>query len=231
MVYRFDSDHPGELLRSYYEKAAALVNLGIYDIVPMGSSWKDVCDYYENTQQKARSGESTKKLVGAVTAEVFRQKIVQVLKDYPEYVISENNVYVEGCHLEFDFLILQRGAEKLMGLPVYRNEDAVAVLECKANGLYTLYKQGADFSDFIFFAASFILPGVGRAKQRDSHRLYDNERKPSEYGSGFLRLYRKHPSVPARYFWSIWVRSGGLCGLFLRSLSLHLQKAGSLHVR
>lgn len=65
--------------------------------------------------------------------------------------MSENNVYVKGCNVEFDFLILKKTAKKSrcklvknqgvsIEIPIYNATDVIAVLESKTYGLYTLYK-------------------------------------------------------------------------------------------
>ena len=79
-----------------------------------------------------------------ITAEYFRSKIEECLQQYPDYKVSENNVYVKGCHIEFDFLILKSDALKQGGVPVYKADDVVAVLECKSNGIYHEYYRGKD---------------------------------------------------------------------------------------
>ncbi len=94
------------------------------------------------------------KATGAAVAEVFRQNIEYVIEKNGLahlYKVSENNVYIAGCHIEFDFLILKKearkhsidlqadGARKIY-FPIYALEDVVAVLESKTYGLYTLYQ-------------------------------------------------------------------------------------------
>ena len=96
------------------------------------------------------------KATGAIVAEVFRKNIEYVLqKNHLEndYKVSENNVYIAGCHIEFDFLILKKSAKRIEAfplkdydsnikfeLPIYNAEDVVAVLESKTYGIYSLYK-------------------------------------------------------------------------------------------
>lgn len=85
------------------------------------------------------------KITGAIVAEVFKEKIEEVFKEKgldTKYKISENNVYVAGCRVEFDFLILKKDAEKIEHLPIYPLDKVVAVLESKTYGVYTSYELG-----------------------------------------------------------------------------------------
>ena len=105
------------------------------------------CLVYKKEQNEA-------KIIGAITAEVFRKNIEYVLKKNmlsDMYKVSDNNVYVKDCYIEFDFLILNKGAKKIlnhhvydsgitMELPMYDIDDVIAVLESKTYGIYSLYK-------------------------------------------------------------------------------------------
>lgn len=102
----------------------------------------------ENVQRKKTGS----KIIGAMVAEIFRKRIDFILCKNNlsnRYKISENNVYVKGCHIEFDFLLLKKDAKKLIvsdddnieyELPIYDPKDVVAVLESKTYGIYSLYK-------------------------------------------------------------------------------------------
>ena len=108
-------------------------------------------DIVEDDVSDNRDMKKGKKVTGAIIAELFRKNIEIVLKQKYEgrYKVSENNVYVKGCHIEFDFLILRQDAKKEVitqndisyELPVYDSEDVVAVLESKTYGIYTLYDR------------------------------------------------------------------------------------------
>lgn len=57
-------------------------------------------------------------------------------------------MYIKGCYIEFDFLILKDTATRVDGLPVYEKEDVIAVLECKTNGVYTLFNDPYELAHF-----------------------------------------------------------------------------------
>ncbi len=92
-----------------------------------------------------------KKNRGACVAELFRKNIEIVLENKyrGKYKISENNVYVKGSHIEFDFLVLKGNAKREVitqkdisyEIPVYELEDVIAVIESKTYGIYSLYNR------------------------------------------------------------------------------------------
>ncbi len=51
--------------------------------------------------------------------------------------VSQGNRYIAGSKFEYDLLLVRPDAEAYLGL-VYRPEDVVAVIECKAGGLFDL---------------------------------------------------------------------------------------------
>lgn len=131
-------------LYEYYQRIASLVKLNVLSLnFEQTPSTPELVDTYFETRdnQKSSSTNSYKKMIGSITAEYFRYQIAKILEQHPEYKISDNNVYVEDCHIEFDFLILKADAVKQEGMPVYRVNDVVAVLECKSNGVYTEYHR------------------------------------------------------------------------------------------
>lgn len=106
--------------------------------------------------------------IGAIIAELFRKNIEVVLKrKYSNsYKISENNVYVKGCHIEFDFLILKGDAKKetithneiTFEIPVYNLKDVIAVIESKTYGIYSLYdrnKRNFEKNDLFKFVNAY----------------------------------------------------------------------------
>lgn len=112
---------------------------------------KELNMYTNETSEKSKKNA---KIIGSMVAELFKERISYILHKNNLgniYKISENNVYVEGCHIEFDFLILKKSAKKLTihdksnneivyELPIYNPSDVIAVLESKTYGIYTLYK-------------------------------------------------------------------------------------------
>lgn len=148
MTAVFPARQPSRFLAGYYDKLAQLFRLGVVDLNlglpdPALATGRHIDEYYNDPALREERGVRASKLSGAVAAEYFRQEIQRVLERHPEYgcKVSENNVYIQGSHIEFDLLILRENARKLCGAPVYRREDVVAVLECKANGVYTEYND------------------------------------------------------------------------------------------
>ena len=81
--------------------------------------------------------DSYKKLNGAIAAEIIKHNIKTILESHNlPYKITENNVYIEGCFTEWDLIIVKKNAINLDGLPIYRLDDVVVVVECKAFGLF-----------------------------------------------------------------------------------------------
>lgn len=78
------------------------------------------------------------KISGAVSSTVIIKYIQDVLdKNKLEYKISEPNVYILGCHVEIDALILKKDAESIMGTGIYYPDDVVSILEFKCSGIYS----------------------------------------------------------------------------------------------
>lgn len=79
---------------------------------------------------------NAKKLRGAIAAELLKQLITDYLKKNSKaYIVSNVNSYIVGSKFEYDLLIVKESAESFMGI-VYRPEDVIAIIECKAGGLY-----------------------------------------------------------------------------------------------
>ena len=149
-TFEADLEHVSQFAERYYQKLVLLVQLGVFDFevsaLSKGQITADMLNRYYNypdTFEKQRSGKVYGKLSGVVAAEHFRQEIETVLhKHSAPYKVSQNNAYIQGCHIEFDFLLLKQDAEPILNVPVYRACDVVAILECKTNGVYE-YKESS----------------------------------------------------------------------------------------
>lgn len=112
-------------------------------------------EFLTNQKQETKKG-AQNKVTGAIVAEIFKKNIEATLEklNINDLKVSENNVYIEGYGIEFDFLILKKDAKKKvlsisgseenqlqLHLPIYRIEDVIAILESKTFGVYTLYKR------------------------------------------------------------------------------------------
>ena len=76
-----------------------------------------------------------KKLRGAVAAELLKQLLNEYFcKNKKPYKVSNVNSYIAGSKFEYDLLIVKECAEPFMGI-VYRPEEVLAIIECKAGGL------------------------------------------------------------------------------------------------
>lgn len=85
------------------------------------------------------------KLNGAIAALTFKRAIEDVLAEAGlsgKYKVSGNNVYISGLDTEFDLLLLKAEACEICGLPLYDPADVVAVLECKASGIFSIAADG-----------------------------------------------------------------------------------------
>lgn len=77
-----------------------------------------------------------KKLRGAVTVELLRRELDRYLSEHKKPICtSRANVYIAGSKFEYDLLLVKKDAVACMDL-VYRPNDVVAVIECKAGGLF-----------------------------------------------------------------------------------------------
>ena len=146
-----------------------------------------LCDSVGDTQKKL----SSSKLIGVIVAEVFKEQFTMVLEKYgfdKQYKISENNVYIVGCPIEFDFLVLKKSAEKIENLPVYSLSDVIAVLESKTYGVYNLYKRGSDdlekFDLYRFVKSYFTLDGPQNNIRLGYMCL--SEQRPNNGNSNFI---------------------------------------------
>lgn len=84
---------------------------------------------------------SAKKLRGAIAAELLKQLISEYFnKNRKPYKVSSVNSYIAGSKFEYDLLIVKESAEPFLGI-VYRPEDVIAIIECKAGGLFNVEKD------------------------------------------------------------------------------------------
>ena len=147
-----EAKEPCALLNNYYQSLADYINLlqnepqseliGVEDIskyYEYPDDFKKMSDSYPWITNLAGKGKG--KLFGAICAAAFQDAIKQILP--AGYNITDNNVYIQGCFTEFDFLIVKSSAKKLKGLPIYAIDDVVAILESKANGVYTRYYKSS----------------------------------------------------------------------------------------
>lgn len=82
--------------------------------------------------------EKSKKLHGAITTEVVRQKLFQWLEQHHvDASVSSQNVYIAGSPYEYDLLIVRTNAEAFLNV-LYQPKDVLAVIECKSSGLFNV---------------------------------------------------------------------------------------------
>lgn len=92
----------------------------------------------EMMEQHQGSMENAKKLKGAVASELLRREIARYLSDNKEpFKPSAVNSYIAGSTHEYDLLLVKESAEPYLGL-IYQPEDVIAVIECKAGGIYKI---------------------------------------------------------------------------------------------
>lgn len=82
------------------------------------------------------SSEDAKKLRGALAAELIKTEIESYFKNQNKnFKVSTVNSYIAGSKYEYDLLIVKKEIEPYMGI-LYKPEDVVAIIECKASGLF-----------------------------------------------------------------------------------------------
>lgn len=87
------------------------------------------------------SSDDVKKLRGAITAELLREEISNYLNLYDMNVaVSTVNSYIAGSKYEYDLLLVKKSAIPYMGI-LYLPEDVIAIVECKAGGLFDVDKD------------------------------------------------------------------------------------------
>lgn len=84
---------------------------------------------------------NAKKLRGAIAAELLKQLITEYFNNNSKsFKISNVNSYIVGSKFEYDLLIVKESAEPFIGI-AYRPEDVIAIIECKAGGLFKVEKD------------------------------------------------------------------------------------------
>ena len=109
--------------------------------------YEEISKVIEDEDDNGRKRKGNKKIIGAITAGVFKNKFNEVLENQRlnnEIYVSENNVFIKGCDVEFDFLVLKKNAKKIRELPLYHVDDVVAILESKTYGVYSTYQPDGD---------------------------------------------------------------------------------------
>lgn len=103
---------------------------------------QEVQELTEQYQPKGNNdNQNPKKLRGALAVQLLRQEITNYLCDAGKpFKVSEMNAYIAGSKYEYDLLVVKKDAQPYMGL-LYRPEDVVSVVECKAGGLFDLEKE------------------------------------------------------------------------------------------
>lgn len=151
-AFEADLCRPSQFVERYYNKLVQLAKLGVFDFGVSALSPEQItsetlnCYYnYPDEFERHQCDRTHSKLSGVIAAEHFRQEMEKVLhKHNAPYKISQNNAFVQGCHIEFDFLLLKQDAESILDVPVYRLRDVAAILECKTNGLYEYKKSSLE---------------------------------------------------------------------------------------
>lgn len=101
--------------------------------------YEKLCNELENLMILYNGdAKSAKKLRGAIAAELLKKLVDEFLcKNCRNYKASNVNSYIAGSKYEYDLLIVNKNAEPFMGM-LYKPEDVIAVIECKAGGLFNL---------------------------------------------------------------------------------------------
>lgn len=137
--------------------------------------------YQEETYDIVHSN----KISGAVSSTIIIKYIQDVLdKNNKDYKVSEPNVYILGCHVEIDALILKKDAESIMGTGIYHPDDVVSILEFKCSGIYSSSKN--PFKYFIetcksynpwIKSAAYITISEFQPKKEKSIDFYEKTKK------------------------------------------------------
>lgn len=190
--FEADLEHPSRFVERYYDKLVQLVKLGVFDfgvaVLAPERITSEILNCYYNYPDEFERHQRSKtrsKLSGAIVAEHFRQEMEKVLRKHNvPYKISQNNAYVQGSHIEFDFLLLKQDAEPILDVPVYRLCDVVAMLECKANGVYEYNKSSLER---LFRAYFDNLDGICNHIKIGYMTMSENCPKDEARSSNFIR--------------------------------------------
>ncbi len=77
--------------------------------------------------------DGTNQMKGAIATKLIREEMGNLVG--VEFTVSTANSFIEGSPYEYDLLVVRKDAMPSFG-NVYRPEDVIAVVECKANGLF-----------------------------------------------------------------------------------------------
>lgn len=137
--------------------------------------------------------ENSKKLKGAIAAEVLKQLIRDFFcENNVPYRTSKINSYIAGSKFEYDLLIIKENATSILEM-IYQPEDVIAVLECKAGGLFNIEKD-----------AQHILNAFNRAKEMNPHINFGyitvSENVPKHEYNKYGIPTRKHWDETQEYF-------------------------------
>lgn len=84
---------------------------------------------------------NAKKLQGAIAVELLKQEIDTYLETSNKPLkASAVNSYIAGSKYEYDLLIVKNNAVPYMNL-LYSPDDVIAILECKAGGLFKVERD------------------------------------------------------------------------------------------
>ena len=112
-----------------------------------------------NEEEVKKLVKKAKKLHGAIAAELLKQLISEYfIKECKHYRVSAVNSYIAGSTYEYDLLIVKENAEPILGI-VYQPEDVIAVIECKAGGLFGLERETDNIAN-AFNSACKINPEI-----------------------------------------------------------------------
>lgn len=191
-AFEADLEHPSKFVGRYYNKLVQLVKLGVLNfgvsvLSPEQITAEALNGYYDDSRRfgKHPCDKTHSKLSGVIAAEHFRQEMEMVLRKHnAPYKLSQNNAYIQGCHIEFDFLLLKQDAEPMLDVPVYRLCDVVAILECKTNGVYA-YKESS--LERMFRAYFEDLDGIRNQIRIGYMTMSENCPKNEAGNSNFIR--------------------------------------------
>lgn len=82
-------------------------------------------------------GRNKGKIKGAIAANLVKKYIEEELQKLKiGYIVSEYNVFIKDSPVEFDLLILKQDAKPVFEPCIYDAEDVIAIIECKATGIW-----------------------------------------------------------------------------------------------
>jgi len=135
--------------------------------------------------------DSYSKLSGMIAAKIIKTEIDKVIacNDLP-YKTTEYNVYINSCFTEWDLLIVKKEASIQDDLAIYELKDVLAVVECKAYGLFFTSKDNT-YNPLRNFLASYKML---KEKNENLRSIYItiSEQFPKRHSSiSYIDLTRK----------------------------------------